>query len=1190
MVLRSLEMQGFKSFPDRTELNFGKGITAVVGPNGSGKSNISDAVRWVLGETSTKSLRGSKMEDVIFGGTSSRKPLGFAQVVLTLDNTDQTLKDKGDIVSVCRRYYRSGESEYKIDGEVVRRKDIHELFMDTGLGADGYSMVGQGKIDSIISAKNEDRRELFEEAAGISRFRHKRTDAERRLEQAQENLVRLLDILNELESRVGPLKTQSEKAQKFLVLADEKKELEIGVWLNKINKFTGELREQERKIDATDESYKIAEKDIEEIEKEIESIAEKTASINTEIEQIRTGASAFEEEALRKDGEISVLETNIKHNNETIERLKNDIGATDDANVSIENQIKEKEKLVLDGEKIVAEKREELRKITEKMEQIQSDNEKFSRKSVELNQQITMLTMKLSDCRVKCSKALSSIDEIKSRQGMVDDAIANCEKEYEIIKSQKAESEENLKFINERIEESQNFLNGFELKLKSKTEKADKLKTETEKASIVLQQKESRIKMLQDLERNMDGYSGAVKAVMRQSKSNALGGICGVLSQLINVESEYSTAVEVALGGAMQNIVTENEADAKRAIYYLKQNKVGRATFLPVSAIKGRTLDERGLDDNLGYVAIATELVGCDAKYKNIIANLLGRTVVVEDMDSAIGISKRYGSRFKIVTLDGQVVNPGGSMTGGSRVNNAGILSRSNQIDELTKECQKLAKNLEESKSSFKLALEDANKAAADFSGAQADLRNANEELIRAEGDDKLLKDKLDSAQNQLQNLKEEKTSSSDRIKLLSAENETSQKEVEQVNAQIDEAEKALASISGNAEEILKQREEFRTKSEELNLQMVTAIKDSESAKISIEELKNRISSQSNRVSSIKDEIAQIESNNVSLNSQIAEVKSSADELRNKAKGSEDSVKNQIEERSNLEKRSVELRQIERAKNADREKLSSELVRLEERKNTMRREYDDINTKLYDEYELTRHEAEEVAIDIEDIAVANKRLHELRASIKGLGSVNVAAIEEYKEVAERYEFLKEQIDDIEKSKNELMKIIEDLTSSMSEKFLTQFNKINEQFKISFADFFGGGKGELILEEPQNCLESPIEIKIQPPGKSVQNINLFSGGEKSLAAMALLFSVLKVTPSPFCIYDEVEAALDDVNVERFAKYMRKMTDKTQFISITHRRGTMEEADVLYGVTMQEKGVSKLLELQTAELAAKMGLED
>ena len=1189
MLLRTLEMQGFKSFPDKTELAFGKGITAVVGPNGSGKSNISDAVRWVLGETSTKSLRGSKMEDVIFGGTSSRKPLGFAQVVLTLDNSDGALKDKDEIVTVSRRYYRSGESEYKIDGETVRRRDIHELFMDTGLGADGYSMVGQGKIDSIISAKNEDRRELFEEAAGISRFRHKRRDSERRLEQAQENLVRLLDILGELETRVKPLKTQSEKAKKFLEFSEEKKTLEIGVWLNKINAFTKNLREQEHKLDAANASYEVCVKALEKIEKESQEIFSAIAEINMLIEQSRQGSSAFEEEALKLDGEAKVLSATLGHNNETIERLQGEIDSSDDWGASIDDAIDEKNSFIIESEMKLAEKKKELQAVADEIEKVQSDNEEISHRSVELNQLITKLTLEISDCKVKCSQALSSIDEIKSRIDTVDESIEECEKDLKEAESAKKESEENLEFLKERIDEYENSMGGYQLKLKSKTERAEKLRGELEALERKLSEKQSKARMLSDLEKNMEGYSGAVKAVIKQSEARALSGIHGVLSKLISVDNEYSTAVEVALGAAMQNVVVSSESDAKKAINYLKQNNLGRATFLPINAIRPRDIDETDLDDNFGFVDIASNLVECNAQYKDIISNLLGRVIIAEDIDCAIGISKRYKNRYKIVTLDGQVMNPGGSMTGGSRSKGAGVLSRANLIEELNKEAEQISVELDELSKQFKTAMEEANKAGADLQGADADLRNAKEDYIRAEGDDKLLGDRVNSLVEQKNALLAEKDNSASRIQAFEEANAQSLSRSKEIQAQIDEAESELSNISSGADELLAKREEFRNRAGEINLELVTLAKDCEAARLAIEELELRKNTQSDRAQTISLEIEEYKKKNEALLLSIAEIESRANALRDKAKENGEGIKELIAKRDELEKRSGELREDEKARMTDKEGISAELVRIEERKNAMTREYDELNDMLFEQYELTKVEAQNLGIVIEDMTAAKRRLTDIKASIRALGSVNVGAIEEYKEVSERYEFLKEQIGDVEKAKSELLSIISDLTASMSVKFMESFNKINEAFKLSFADFFGGGKGEIILENPDDCLESPIEIKIQPPGKSVQNINLFSGGEKSLAAMALLFSVLKVTPSPFCIYDEVEAALDDVNVERFAKYMRKMTDKTQFISITHRRGTMEEADVLYGVTMQEKGVSKLLELQSAEIAEKMGLE-
>ena len=800
-----------------------------------------------------------------------------------------------------------------------------------------------------------------------------------------------------------------------------------------------------------------------------------------------------------------------------------------------------------------------------------------------------MQKRQLSDAKVKASQASSSIEEINSRKDTLSAQIDSVEKDIEYTKSQKDESEKNLEIIRERISEYENSLGGYRIKLQGKTEAAEKIRDKVNSLSRKYGEKTDRANVLLDLEKNMEGFSGAVKAVLKQSQSKALSGIHGTLSQLITVDNEYSTAIEIALGAAMQNIVVSSESDAKRAIAYLKQNNVGRATFLPISAIKPRIMQEKNLDDNFGFVDVASNLVECDGQYCDIIENLLGRVMIVEDIDCAVGISKRYENKYKTVTLDGQVINPGGSMTGGSKGRGSGVLSRANLIEQLKDEAREIKNELDSAQLELKKAVEAANLAGADLQGADADLRNAKEELIRAEGDDKLIGDKLSSFEAQKAAMLREQENSEGRILLFEEAGKKAQADCERIKAESEETENELNSISEGASELIKKRDDIRERTESINLELVTLTKDTEAARQAVIELELRKANQSDRVKSINDEIAEINAKNETLLLSINDIKSQADALRKRAAEAGESVQSEIERRNELEKQTNELRADEKARLQDKEKLSSDLVRLEERKNNMKKEYDELGDMLFEQYELTKPEAEMLGIVIEDMSAAKKRLHEIKVAIRGLGSINVGAIEEYKEVSERYTFLKEQIDDIEASKKELGNIISDLTTSMSEKFLTQFKKINEEFKISFSDFFGGGKGELILEDPNNCLESPIEIKIQPPGKSVQNINLFSGGEKSLAAMALLFSVLKVQPSPFCIYDEVEAALDDVNVERFAKYMRRMTDKTQFISITHRRGTMEEADVLYGVTMQEKGVSKLLELQSTELAAKMGLD-
>lgn len=1189
MLLKTLEMQGFKSFPDKTVLSFGRGITAVVGPNGSGKSNISDAVRWVLGETSTKSLRGSKMEDVIFGGTQQRKAQGFAQVVLTLDNTDRTLADYGDTVSVSRRYYRSGESEYKIDGQTVRRRDVRELFMDTGLGADGYSSVGQGRIASIIEAKGDERRELFDEAAGISRFRHKKADAQRRLEQAQENLVRLLDILSELEQRVGPLKKQSEKAAEFLKYAEEKKELEIGLWMKKISAFTSDLRELEHKIDAATVSFETCEKELESIENSITQTSDEIAKVNVDIETAREKISSFESDRLKKQSDISVAKAQLDHNADTIRRLTADMQASGGDKSAAEAQIAEKEQQIAAWEKEIGEKKEALAALSRSMEDALSQGEAKSAESEKISREISELTMQLSQCEITRSAAQSSADAALQRVQNVEKSMAEAQADMEKTKKVRSEHAANVQYLQERCDSLQNALAGYRMRLSARQKQADEAAQTLENASRALSAAQSKVRMLTDLEKNMEGYSGAVKAVVRHSRAGALQGIHGTLAGLITVEDAYSTAIEVALGAAMQNVVTDSEADAKRAIYYLKQNRLGRATFLPLSAIQSRALRENGLSSCSGFVAVADELVQTAPQYKQVVSYLLGRCVVAEDMDSAIAIARAYNNRFKIVTLDGQVMNPGGSMTGGSQAKGAGILSRANAIESEKQNVQTLTEKVHTLEASAKSATEALHAANAEVQGAEAELRTASEDLIRAQGDLKLVDGRLSAAEASCRSLQAEKEENSGKTASLQEKIDALEAQAQQLRDRIEALEKTLQALSTDRLGFSQSREKLRAEAEEVQLAIIALTKDQESARSLCEQMRARIAQHDSRVQSVAAEIEAVKRDSASVQQKIAAMEGEITSFSQAAKAADEQVRALLETRNGLDKKAAELRIFEKNKNEEHASVNAELVRLDERKISMRKEYEDLKTKLYEEYELTPREAAESAAEIADVPAANRRLQALRSSIKALGSVNVGAIEEYKEVSERYTFLKDQLNDVEQSKSELTKIIEDLTASMSTQFMDSFQKINEQFKVCFTDFFGGGRGELVLENPADCLETPIEIRIQPPGKSVQNLNLFSGGEKSLAALALLFALLKVNPAPFCIYDEVEAALDDVNVERFAKYMRKMTDKTQFIAITHRRGTMEEADVLYGVTMQEKGVSKLLELQSAELAAKMKLD-
>lgn len=1188
MILKALEMQGFKSFPDKTVLEFNKGITAVVGPNGSGKSNISDAVRWVLGEQSTKTLRGSKMEDVIFSGTNVRKAKGFAEVTLRLDNTDRSLNKDSDEVSVTRRYYRSGDSEYLVNGESARLRDVNELFMDTGLGRDGYSIVGQGKIADMVSPKASERRDMLEEAAGISHFRYRRGDAIKRLAQAEENLVRLRDILSELESRVGPLKAQSEKAQKFIVLAGERKNLEIGIWLNTIDKTGEKMRDQEHKIEIAEASHKEAQDELSKIGEMIDKAADGTRDINIKLEEIRNSASGFEEKLSDIDSQIKVAENSILHNNETIERINRDKAAENETEQNIDAAVSAAQECIQKAEEQIADATRQMDELSKQEETYRLSSSEFSDRAAALSGEISALSVRLADCRVTAETANSSIEEIRSRISAIDESMGTRKDDYDALLKRKADAEASLKEIQDEIVSVKNAIDGYTLRFENRGKKADSVKLAIDEKQRELHKGQDRVRLLEDLEKNMEGYFGAVKAVMKESGRGALRGIYGPVSQLITVKDKYSAAIETALGAAVQNIVVDNETDAKRAMGFLKEHRAGRATFLPITAIKGRVLSEQGLDDQYGFVSIASDLVSYDNKYSEIIRWLLGRTAVAEDIDSAIAIAKKYSYRFRIVTLDGQVINAGGSMTGGSRVQNAGILSRGNEIERLKGSLASMQKELDGMLSDYKLLSEDASAAKAELEGAEGDLLRAKEENIRREGELKLASDKLASVSSGVKELLEEKEILEKRIESVSSGAEAARSQIDELKETLENKEKELESITGDSKTLQKNREEVASKAAEIRLRIVSLQKDVEANTDEITRLKNRKTGHLDRLSELDGEIREIEEKNDELRALTERL--SADEKALKANhgDAQNQINELISQRDELEKQANDLRLHERAKSEERERLSGDIARLEERKIAMRNEYDNLTSKLYDEYQLTRREAAALEIEIDDYSLAAKRLAELKSQIRALGSVNVSAIEEYKEVSERYEFLSGQINDVETSRAELNKMIDDLTGKMAEQFREQFNRINSCFGQTFIELFGGGKAELRLEDERDVLGSDIEIKVQPPGKNVQNINLLSGGEKGLSAIALLFAILKVTPAPFCIFDEVEAALDDVNVSRYAQYVRRMTKNTQFILITHRRGTMEEADVLYGVTMQEKGVSKLLELKTAEMAKKLGL--
>lgn len=1182
MLLSSIQIQGFKSFADKTVLKFGKGVTAVVGPNGSGKSNISDAVRWVLGEQSTKSLRGQSMEDVIFGGTETRRPHGYCEVTLNIDNTDRTLNFDNDNVAVTRRYYRSHESEYAINGVSVRLKDIHELFMDTGLGRDGYSMIGQGKIDNIISSKSGERRDIFEEAAGISKYRYRKLEAEKRLAGAEDNLLRLHDISDELEARVGPLKEQSKKAQKFLELSDTKKELEIGLWLYTLDNSKEVLRAQESKIAAAQLTYREIDEALSDFDRKTEENTAYFARLTSEIEGERLNISNFNEEIVKNDGAVTVINNDIEHNNQSIERLKAETEQLGRSDSEAQREIEQKRGQAELKNKEKSELENHLKALENRLSEMLNDSESISRKIEDKVKSLNALTAETADRRVEMVTADSATEEIIARKGTADAQIAQYRDEIEKLTAEFKETESLIDSISENILSRQNAVKGYELRLKSKEETAEKLKTELDGLHLDTEEKRRRIKILRELENNMEGFSHSVKAVMGEAKKGLLRGVCGPVSSLISVDKKYSVAVETALGAAIQNIVVETEADAKRAISYLKTNKGGRATFLPVATIRAREFKEHGFEDLAGFVGIAGDLVRADEKYGEIIKYLLGAVVVAEDIDSAAAIAKKYGYRVKVVSLDGQVVNPGGSLTGGSLVKSAGLLSRSGDIKALEAEVNRLTEKANETEKAFNEAKDSASAVKADITAENAEITTANEDKIRALAELKRLGDLKTSLEVSLKQLSDEITSGEEKLKRLKEISAAAARAIAELDGKKSLVQSEIDKMTGGRDNLNAEREKAAEEITSAKLAVIELQKDAEALEKSAEDLRAMIAGRAERQKAIEKEIAQFELKNADLLLKTEQSAAKTEEIRLKIAESEQNIKELIEKRNQTEKAGLELRTSEREQTSQREKIGGELARLTERKEVMLKEYDDVIRKLYDEYQLTRSEAEKIGIHIEKPNEAKKELAEIKSKIRGLGNVNVSAIEEYKEVSERYEFMSAQINDVETTRAELHKLINQLTHQMQDIFTEGFNKINENFSKTFTELFGGGSASLTLSEPENVLESGIDINVKLPGKNVPSLDGLSGGEKALIALSIYFAIMRVNAPPFCFLDEVDTALDDINVDRFADYMKRSDFSTQFICVTHRRGTMEAADMLYGVTMQEKGITKLLELNVAEL--------
>ena len=1190
MYLKALEIQGFKSFPDKTVLNFGEDITAIVGPNGSGKSNVSDAIRWVMGEQSSKSLRGAKMEDVIFGGTEKRSQMGFAQVTLVLDNTEHIFpRMEESEVAVTRRYYRSGESEYYINKQSVRLRDVNELFMDTGMGREGYSIVGQGKIDEILSVKSADRREIFEEAAGISKFRHRKEETERKLERTEENLVRINDKIAELELQVGPLRSQAEKAKKYLILRDELRTLEISVWLENLDKIKTDSIKLNTDYALAQQELERANAALDELYAASEQFAEKAHANDMEQERLRTECAELDAKRSEEDAAVAVLRTGIEHNRASIERVENDLRDQSGRAESLTAQIAAKHARIEELAAQAAELEEELRAFLAQAEELARTAGEAGSEVEALRAREALAASDAADCRADVSAINAGLAELAERR-------AALEAESESVDGQLAEKRRAASASRRALEEAQeeadavrNIISGHTLKMEGRVKREETARQKSIDLTMEKNNLDSRIHLLSEMEKEYEGFNKAVRLIMQAAEKNALRGVHGPVANLMTTDKRYAVAIEIALGAGMQNVVVDREEDARSAINFLKQRDGGRATFLPLTAIRGDVLREAGVEREYGYVGVASQLVQFDKRYTEIFNNLLGRTVVVEDMDCGIAIARKYGNRFRIVTLDGQVLNRGGSMTGGSVSRSAGILSRANELKELTAWREALTEKLD-------AALREADEAKRDLNAAQYELDVAREQQRGAE--DAVLR--LTGEKKQYDML----------LESLRARESDIAAELESITARTEELKKAAAA---REEEIKKHEAEAarcRAESEEKLAGQNELQRDSAHLGDEIAARKSTLAGFTAERETTERALGDLETLAQQMRGDEDGRRALIEDYRAKIKAAEEEIAQHdavtASLRADAEKRRAELAELaeakltlegERSANDRRYRECNELLsqtqaaagRLEQKRVTAAMEEKQILDKLWESYELSHSAAQEQRIELESVPKASRRINELKREINGLGNVNVGAIEEFDRVNTRYTYLTGQRDDVEKAKEELLGVIENITSEMTVIFKEQFALIRESFQETFLELFGGGKATLELEDENAVLDCGIEIKVQPPGKALKTLSLLSGGEKAFVAIALYFAILKVHPTPFCVMDEIEAALDEPNVIRVAHYMRRICDKTQFIVITHRRGTMEAADVLYGVTMQERGVSKVLTINMNDMAKELNIK-
>ena len=1183
MVFKELEIQGFKSFPDKVKITFDAGVTGVVGPNGSGKSNLSDAVRWVLGETSSRQLRAAgKMEDVIFGGTRRRSAMGFASVRLTLDNTGHTLDVDADEVTIGRKYYRSGDSEYTINGQVCRLRDVYELLLDTGIGRDGYSVIGQGRIAEIVAAKSSERREIFEEACGIAKYRYRKTEAERRLATAGENLERLRDILGELESRVGPLEKESAKAQKFLELSEQRKTLEVTLWTDSVHRARDTVRQQVRDYETAQADYERFDGEAKAAEQEAEEIRMQAQQLTIAVERLNGDIRSITEQISGSDSRIAVLENDILRNEESIASLRSEIEAGEqdgaEADAALQRHRAVAAKMEAEGEKLAA----EIDALNAELEQLADASNASGARKDTLRAEITDLTAKRTEAQVAQAAAEAAEETARQRLPALEQAVQEGTDQWETARQDLTDTIRYREMLTENEKQLANVRSGLELKLKNRKAALDEADTAEQRLGRELDAARQRLSVLRELEKNMDGYQNSVKAVMRAAGARRLRGIIGPVSAILKVEPGCEVAVETALGAALQNIVVENEAAAKAAIALLRSDNAGRATFLPLDTVQPGVFRGR----LSGTARLASSLVQADARYDNIVSNLLGRIIVVEDINEASRVARDNGFRSRVVTMDGQVINAGGSFTGGSVQRSAGLFTRKQEMEELRIRAAKLQKDCLAAQEKTDQCKEQVDALQAELTATASEQITAANDRVRAEAEQK----RLEAAAAQLETARNARRQEIDTLQAALADSrakaEDAAKLQAELTAKIDRRTAEMSRIAEGDDSFLTRQNALAQDLSAKRLEQVTRQKDAELAYSQIAALEQRARDAAARRTSLEESVAALAARSDACRAEIADIRQTRADSQTTIAQKEAEIREATQKR--LARQQAETETLARARTAadSREEMSREMARLAERKAAAESEYDQTVAKLWDEYQLSVSQAEALCVEFDSLPALRAQVADLRGKIRALGSVNVSAIEEYKEVKARYDALVTQVTDVEESRNELSRMISKLSAQMREIFTDSFRAINENFGRVFAELFGGGEASLMLEDESDVLSSGIGIRVAPPGKVIKNLEALSGGEQALVAISIYFAILAVNPAPFCILDEIEAALDDANVVRFAQYLRRVSDKTQFIVITHRRGTMEAANVLYGVTMQEDGVSKLLKLDLEQVDATL----